>query len=316
MRRNHTIGAFAANRLCPEWFGRTGPDAPIAGMNAVGLRLKSQFPILTLLAAILLMAAGSPSALAQGRLDARYTVTLAGIKLGDGSWQVDVRDDRFSATASGSSAGLARMFSSGTGTTRSRGAVRNNRFVPDDYRVSLKWGRRKSEDLRMKMDGGHVKDVSIEPPRPDHPNRVKVTDAHRRNVLDPMTGSLLRVPGKGDLMAPQVCEQQTPVFDGQMRYDLKMAYKRIEQVKVEGYSGPALVCALYFAPLAGHIPDRKGVKYLVEQRDMETWLIPLAGTRVMIPFRVVVPTPLGQGILQATALNMSPVPSRASLQAD
>ena len=62
-----------------------------------------------------------------------------------------------------------------------------------------------------------------------------------------------------------------------MRYDLTLAYKRIEQVKTAGYSGPALVCAIYFAPLAGHVPDRSAVKYLIDQRDMETWLVPIAG---------------------------------------
>ena len=35
---------------------------------------------------------------------------------------------------------------------------------------------------------------------------------------------------------------------------------------------------------------------------METWLVPIAGTRVMVPVRVVIPTPLGQGVLQATQL--------------
>ena len=31
---------------------------------------------------------------AQARLDARYTASLAGIKLGEGSWLVDVREDQ------------------------------------------------------------------------------------------------------------------------------------------------------------------------------------------------------------------------------
>ncbi|MFN3347763.1 DUF3108 domain-containing protein [Pseudorhodoplanes sp.] len=249
---------------------------------------------------------------AQTRLDARYVVTLAGIKLGEGTWTVDLSEDRFKTEAKGSTSGLARFFSAGHGTTSSRGAIKNGQFVPANYSIYVKWGK-KFEDLRMRIADGAVKELKVEPPMVEHPNRIRVTEAHRRNVLDPMTGSLLRVPGKGDLMAPEVCKQHTPIFDGRMRYDLTLAYKRIEQVQTDGYSGPALVCAIYFAPLAGYVPDRAAVKYLIDQRDMETWLIPIAGTRVMVPFRVVIPTPLGQGILQATQLSVSPLQNRASL---
>ena len=156
--------------------------------------------------------------------------TLAGIKLGEGSWLVDVTEDRFSAAASGSTSGLARMFNSGKGTTVSRGAIKNGQLVPASYSVSIKWGKR-SEDLRMRLADGAIKEVSIEPPAMLNPDRIPVTEAHRRNVLDPMTGSLLRVQGNGDLMAPETCKQHAAIFDGRMRYDLTLAYKRIEQVK-------------------------------------------------------------------------------------
>jgi hypothetical protein len=248
---------------------------------------------------------------AQARLDAQYSVTLAGVKLGDGSWLVDVTEDRFSAEAKGSTSGLAKFFSSGHGTTAARGAIKNGQLIPASYATFVKWGR-KSEDLRMRIADGAVKELTITPQMVEHPDRIRVTDAHKRNVLDPMTGALLRVPGKGDLMAPDVCKQHAPIFDGRMRYDLTLAYKRIEQVQVPGYSGPALVCAIYFAPLAGYVPDRTAVKYLINERDMETWLIPIAGTRVLVPVRVVIPTPVGQAILQATQLNVSPLPTKAS----
>src|SRR3978361_1199528 len=40
-------------------------------------------------------------ALAQGRLDARYEATLAGIPVGKGAWTVDIGDEAFSAQVSG-----------------------------------------------------------------------------------------------------------------------------------------------------------------------------------------------------------------------
>jgi hypothetical protein len=266
-----------------------------------------------ILGGLLLWGSVASDALAQARLDARYVVTLAGVKLGEGSWLVDLKGDRFTAEAKGSTSGLARIFSSGHGTTASRGAIKNGQFVPASYAINVKWGK-KSEDLRMKLAGGAVKELTVLPPMIEHPERIRVTDAHKRNVLDPMTGALLNVPGNGDLMAPEVCRQHAPIFDGRMRYDLTLTYKRTEQVQIPGYSGPALVCAIYFVPLAGYVPNRSAVKYLIEQRDMETWLVPIAGTRVLVPFKVVIPTPIGQGILQATQLAVSPLSSRASLK--
>jgi hypothetical protein len=55
-----------------------------------------------------------------------------------------------------------------------------------------------------------------------------------------------------------------------------------------------------FVPVAGHIPDKPAIKYIMKQRDMEIWLAPIAGTRVVVPFRVSIPTPFGVGIMQAT----------------
>ena len=271
------------------------------------LLITSMRPIL---AALLVGVFAVECAAAQGRLDARYTVTLAGIKLGEGAWVIDLAEDQFSAVASGATAGLARFFSAGKGTGASRGAIRNSKFDPSSYAASIRSGR-KSEDVRMTLRAGAVKDYSITPASPEAPNRVLVTDAHRRNVFDPMTGSMLHVSGKGDIMSPEVCRQHTAIFDGRMRYDLTLAYKRTEQVKAPGYQGPALVCAIYFNPLAGHVPERAAIKYLIEQRDMETWLVPIPGTRVLVPFKVSIPTPLGLGVMQATQFNATEQPSRA-----
>jgi hypothetical protein len=67
-----------------------------------------------------------------------------------------------------------------------------------------------------------------------------------------------------------------------------------------------------FAPIAGHIPDRTAIKYLAGRRDIEAWLAPIAGTRVMVPYRVSIPTPIGLGVLQATQFVSMPQPSRTN----
>jgi hypothetical protein len=249
---------------------------------------------------------------AQGRLEARYVATLSGLPIGTGNWVIDIGDDKYTAAASGKTTGLLRIFADGEGTSASRGAVSHGNLVPASYASSLTTDK-KTEDLRITLAGGNVKDYAIEPPSPPQPDRIPVTEAHRRGVVDPMTGTLNRVAGTGEVLGPAACNHKASVFDGRMRYDLKLGYKRMDTVKAEkGYSGPAVVCALYFVPIAGYVPQRKAIKYLIAQRDMEVWLAPIAGTRVMVPFRVAVPTPVGLGVLEATEFVTTAKPSRAA----
>ena len=245
-------------------------------------------------------AAAADPALAQGRLDARYAVTLAGMPVGKGAWVIDIAENQFTAAASGATAGLLRVFASGQGSGASRGFIVSGNPVPASFAASIT-SDKKTEEIRMTLSSGDVKDFAVSPEVPDDPERVPVTDAHFHGVSDPMTGSLIRVPGTGNPLTPQACARTTPIFDGRMRYNLQFAYKRMEQVKADkGYEGPVVVCAVYFTPIAGFIPHRASVKYLAAQRDMEVWLAPVANTRVLVPYRISIPTPIGIGVMQAT----------------
>ncbi len=265
------------------------------------------WPVMLVAAAMLV----SP-AQAQGRLDARYTVTLGGLPIGKGAWVIDIADDQFTAAASGATSGLLRMFASGQGSGASRGLVVSGVPVPASFAASVT-ADKKTEEIRISIVGGNVKDVAISPPPGEpNPDRVPLTEAHRRGVSDPMTASLIRVPGSADPLRPEACQRVLQVFDGKMRYDLKLAFKRMERVKAEkGYEGPVVVCAVYFSPIAGHVPTRHAIQYLIDLRDMEMWLAPVAATRVLVPYRFSIPTPVGTGVLQATQFVSAAQPSRA-----
>ena len=84
---------------------------------------------------------------------------------------------------------------------------------------------------------------------------MPITEAHRQGVTDPMTGALARIPGAGDMRVAEACQRKIAVFDGRMRYDLQLAFKRMDNVQAKkGYSGPVVVCSIYFTPIAGHVP--------------------------------------------------------------
>ena len=142
-----------------------------------------------------------------------------------------------------------------------------------------------------------------------------MTAEQRRGVLDPMTASLMRVPGVGSTLVPEACQRTLAIFDGRIRYNLRLAFKRMDKVKAQkGYAGPVVVCSIYFSPLGGHIPSRLTIRYLEAQRDMEVWLAPIAGTRVVVPFRAQGPTPIGEAIMEATQFVTEATPTtRASV---
>ena len=258
------------------------------------------------------MLADASAAHAQGWLDARYKAFLGGLAVGRGSWVIDITDDHFAVAAAGATAGLMRVFAGGQGQSAVRGSMAGGQPAAAKY-VSSVFTDRSYDDVRMAFSFGAVTEHAVEPPNVADPDRVPVSDSHRRGVSDPLTAALMRVPGNGNMLVPQACQRTLAIFDGRMRYDLQLAFKRLDNVSTErGYQGPVVVCSVVFAPLAGHIPDRAAIKYLAELRDIETSLAPIAGTRVMVPYRVSVPTPLGLGIVQATQFVSAPHPAKTN----
>lgn len=233
------------------------------------------------------------------KLDAAYEATLLGFPIGDVTWTIDFHDDRYSAAAHGTTAGLLLIFSRGHGTAEAQGSVAGKEPLVSNFLINITHGSA-SQQVRILFNRGKARESLAPPPKPN-PQLVPLNEAYRTGVVDPMSALLINVPGSGETAAPAACERTIAVFDGRMRFNLKLAFKRIEQIQApDGYQGPAVVCAVYFTPLAGYDPNRYSIRYLQAERGMEIWLAPLAGTRLMVPYRFSVPTPIGVGILQAT----------------
>ena len=249
---------------------------------------------------------------AQSKLEARYTVTLAGIPLGTGTWVIDIASDQYTAVASGRTSGLVSLISDGSGSSGARGAIQGASLVPTTY-ASRTISDRRSDDVRMTLRAGTVKDVSVEPQWPPSPDRVPVTEAHRKGVTDPMSAAIMPVAGNGDVLTADACKRKLAIFDGRQRADIELAFKRTDHVHADkGYSGPVVVCTVLYSPIAGHRPERPAIKYLVQTREMEMWLAPISGTRLLVPFRFSVPTPFGLGVLQATYFVTQPTRAAAT----
>jgi hypothetical protein len=145
---------------------------------------------------------------------------------------------------------------------------------------------------------------------------VPVTQTNRQGIVDPLT-AMLFFAAAGEGLARDVCRHTLPVFDGQQRYDLKLAFKRMDKVTAEkGYAGPVVVCSVSYEPLAGHRPSTPLIKYLSEGREMEMALAPVAGTRLLAPFRMLVESALANLVIEANQFEVTAQPQDASTVAD
>src|SRR5437016_4237191 len=98
--------------------------------------------------ALIMADGGQCIGLAQGKLDARYSVTLAGLPVGRGGWMVEIGDDHFTAAANGATAGLMRIFASGHGESTARGAISAGQPISATYAANV-FTDRKYDEIRM-----------------------------------------------------------------------------------------------------------------------------------------------------------------------
>jgi uncharacterized protein DUF3108 len=106
-------------------------------------------------------------------------------------------------------------------------------------------------------------------------------------------------------LSRDACRRTLPIFDGRHRYDLKLAFKHTDQVSADkGYAGQVVRAS---TPL---------IKYLSEGREMEVALAPIAGTRMLLPFRMSVVSMLANLVIEANRFEATSQPPGASTVAD
>lgn len=231
-----------------------------------------------------------PPAQAQTRLRAHYTISMTGVSVGQIAWLSAIGDQRYTTSANGKASGVLSVLVNGEGSVDARGLIADGRLVPKSFVSTVTDDEGKAE-LRITFDDGVVKEL-VAPPPPPGSDRVPVKDTDLRSVADPLSAML--ISAGDDKLAAANCNHVLSIFDGQRRYDLALSYRRVDKVALErSYSGLVLVCVVVLQPIAGYRADSKLVKYVAGRRDMELWFAPIAGTPVIAPIRVLMPTLLG-----------------------
>lgn len=241
-------------------------------------------------------------------LSASYGIYLAGIPIGKADIGASISGDRYKVDVSARMTGLVGAVTQGSGEATATGAIGQRAPTSAGYAL-----RARSSDgartIRVAMAQGNVRAAEMNPPLDERPDRVPVTAAHKRGVLDPVSALIMPAPqGAHGALDPSGCNRTLPIFDGATRFDVILSYKTTRMIHSRAYSGPVLVCAARYVAQAGHRP-RAAVKYMEANRDMETWLAPI-GPKLLIPFRIAVGTAIGQTVIEANRFSVQTTTGR------
>ena len=248
------------------------------------------------------------------QIRASYRVGVAAIDLGTFDLTALVRPKSYSLKARGEFSILAGLVYKGEGTTQSNGTRIKTQPRPKQFNLSYADNREKRNLEILFSDEAAPEVTRIPKKRPDK-KAVPLSDDQLRNVLDPLTAAFLSINAKvpqGDLA---VCDQTLRVFNGRQLFKLTLSPKRTEELGPRAAGGlrAAAVCSVRYQAVGGHRRESSTVVFLEKSKGIEAWLIPVPGTDLFVPYKVVVPTAWGDGTVKLTELKTSPgEPRRAS----
>lgn len=243
----------------------------------------------------------------------RYGISLIGLPFGTATVSGTLEPQAYKIELQMKLTGLASILSGSKGAATATGALPGNHVSPTTYATTSSSGDI-TRTVRMSMVNNNVDQSEITPPWDPFPDRVPVTEADRRAIVDPMSALIMTVPGTGPVIGPAACERTIPVFDGAARFDVVLAFVGTRKVKTKGYAGDVAVCSVRYHPVAGHRANRPGTKFMADNKDMEAWLAPIGQSRIVVPYRISVATMIGTVVVEANQFEVSAGP-QATVQA-
>ena len=237
-------------------------------------------------------------------LRATYNVSLIGLPIGVANVNATLTPSSYAIDATAKLSGLATMISRSRGASTGQGAIVDNHIVPATFATTAS-NASMTRTIRMSLAANAVTGVDISPPFEDKPDRVPLSEKDKQGVVDPIGAFVIPAPAKGPLVGPASCDRKIPVFDGYTRFDVDLSYVGQREVSAKGYKGPVAVCAVRYVPIAGHRRDRPATKFMADNKDLEVWLAPIDGARVLMPFRVSARTMLGTTVIEASEFSVA-----------
>ena len=258
-----------------------------------------------------LLAGALTGALAGGAcaetMHASYRVSLIGLPIGIAVANSSVVGRNYKVDLNVRLTGIAALVSNLKMALASSGSLEDGAIAPSAYATTAS-NSRETRTLRMALDSGTVRQVQYSPfwDGAKVPERVPLTEEHKRDIVDPLSAFILPVPEGANPVGPAACNRRVPVYDGYTRFDITLSFVDVKEVNTHGYSGPVTVCSARYIPIAGHKTNAKATKFMAENKEMEVWLAPVPNLRVVVPYRVSLMTLAGTAVIEASELRFAP----------
>lgn len=189
---------------------------------------------------------------APARADESLRLEYAGSILGFRVMRADVAAQFTGARYEGEtlfrSAGIVGFFKTSKVEAKVSGLDGGRTLTPTAYEHVETIGKKvRNVDLDYRAD-----DVMVTAnPRISSLGEPPTTPALRREALDPVS-AILAIAAKGGAYP---CDRTVPVFDSKLRYDLRMEFAGVEDVRTRGFKGAAVHCRIFYTPIAGFDPE-------------------------------------------------------------
>ncbi|MEJ1160356.1 DUF3108 domain-containing protein [Prosthecomicrobium sp. N25] len=269
------------------------------------------------LAGAALAVLGSTPALAQTRVVANYDANLSGFSVASGELSFDLSGGGdYQASLGARVVGFAAMMGNRSAQASAAGKAQPGNTLSRSYALAVNGGPI-ANVVSMTFAGGSVASLTATELRTAGADqRIPVTAQHKRGVVDPLGAFVVTVPSANDALTPKVCNRTLKVFDGRVRYDLRLVYGAKTEIRggAGSYSGPAVICSVGYRPIAGFRPLSPEQARFERNLEFSIWFVPVGQTNVLIPYKVVIGTQMG--LLTVAASRFEVTGSRTAEAAD
>jgi len=269
----------------------------VARVETLPRRMKGAMAAAAFVAALSAVPPSGAAVAREGEVQALYAASFMGIGIAKGALSVKVERGAYAAKLHISTAGLARIVSSEESYVDAKGYVGHS-LVPSTYELMSRGDT--VTQVSMALGGGNVRNLKAIPELVEYDDRVPVTAAAKRRVVDPLSAAILPITRDDKSDDKSVCDRTLPVFDGWTRYDINLSYTGADPVDIPGYKGDAVHCSARWVPVAGHREGTKSTEYMRDNHDLDVWFVPMAEGRVMVPSKISVQTMRGLLLVVAT----------------
>ncbi|MCB1488846.1 MAG: DUF3108 domain-containing protein [Bauldia sp.] len=253
------------------------------------------------------------SALETTTLKATYAIAIGTAVVGHANVESRFAGDSYAATITGSTGGVSRLVSDARARLSGSGHISGTTVLPATFNQET-MERGFGTYVSMNMEGGRITNLVAVPSLSAAPDRVPVTARHKTGIVDPLGAFIVPVAHAGPVSGRTVCNRTINVFDGWTRFNVELFYKQTKAVDGgdDKYAGRIIVCGAHYVPVAGHRSHADSLNDLVDNDRLEVWLAPVEKKSLLVPYRILIGTRLGDVVVYATRFTTDATEERAA----